>query len=115
MLTCCNRYRIDPARREAFADYARAWVALTNRHGGTHHGFYAATELANCPASSYPGMSAEAGADVAYAWVCFSDEASLHAFRAAVKRDPDCAAAEALGRESGAILAYERSFLERVA
>ena len=36
MLTCCNRYRIDPAKREAFAEYARAWVALTNRHGGAH-------------------------------------------------------------------------------
>ena len=59
MLTCCNRYRIDPAKREAFAEYARAWVTLTNRHGGVHHGFYGAAELARRPASSYPGMSAE--------------------------------------------------------
>jgi len=115
MLTCCNRYRIDPAKRAAFAEYARAWVALTNRHGGAHHGFYAAAELAERPGSSYPGLSAEAGPDIAYAWYSFPDEAALHAFRAAVKRDPDCAPAEALGRESGAILEYERSFLERLA
>ena len=115
ILTCCNRYRIDPARRAAFAEYARAWVTLTNRHGGVHHGFFVAAELANRPASSYPGMSAEAGPDIAYAWYSFADEAALHAFRAAVKLDPDCAPAEALGRESGCLLEYERSFLERVA
>jgi hypothetical protein len=115
MLTCCNRYRIDAARAEAFAAYARAWVELTDRHGGTHHGFYIAAELADRPASSYPGMSGEAGADVAYAWYSFADEAGLHAFRANVKLDPDCGPAEALGRESGCILEYERSFLERVA
>ena len=115
MLTCCNRYRIDPAKREAFAEYARAWVALTHRHGGTHHGFFAATELATRPALSYPGFGGEAGPDVAYAWYSFPDEAALHAFRAAVKLDPDCAPAEALGRKSGCILEYERSFLERIA
>lgn len=115
MLTCCNRYRIDPVRREAFAEYARAWVTLTNRHGGTHHGFYLAAELADRPAQSYPGFASEAGPDVAYAWYSFADEGALHAFRAAVKLDPDCAPAEALGRESGCILEYERSFLERVA
>lgn len=115
MLTCCNRYRIDPSKREAFADYARRWVELTNRHGGTHHGFYTAATLADHPASSYPRMSAEAGPDVAYAWYSFPDEAALHAFRAAVKADPDCGPAEALGRTSGCIVEYERSFLERVA
>jgi len=115
MLTCCNRYRIDPAKRAEFAEYAAAWVALTNRHGGTHHGFFVAAKLADRPASSYPGMSGEAGPDVAYAWYSFPDEAGLHAFRAAVKLDPDCGPAEALGRESGCILEYERSFLKRVA
>lgn len=114
MLTCCNRYRIDPAKRAAFADYARAWVELTNRHGGTHHGFYMAATLADHPASSHPGMSAEAGPDIAYAWYSFPNEAALHTFRASVKRDPDCDPAEALGRESGCILEYERSFLELV-
>lgn len=113
MLTCCNRYRIDPAKREAFTEYARAWVALTNRHGGTHHGFFTQAALADHPAPSYPGRGSEAGADVAYAWYSFPDEPALHAFRAAVKLDPECAAAEALGREC--IVGYERSFLARIA
>jgi hypothetical protein len=115
MLTCCNRYRIDTTRIEAFADYAKRWVVLTNRHGGTHHGFFTAAMLADRPALSYPGLGGEAGPDIAYAWYSFPDEAALHAFRAAVKRDPDCAAAEAIGRESGCILDYERSFLSRLA
>ncbi len=114
MLTLCNRYRIDLAQRATFAEYARRWETLTNRHGGTHHGFFMATELEQPPVLSYPGFGTEAGADVAYAWYSFPDEAALHAFRAAVKLDPDCAAAEALGRETGCILGYERSFLRRV-
>lgn len=85
-----------------------------SRRGGVHHGFYVAVELADRPAPSYPEMGAEAGPDVAYAWYSFPDEVALHAFRAAVKTDPDCAPAEALGRESGCILEYERSFLKRV-
>ena len=115
MPTCRNRYRIDPAKREAFAEYARRWVVLTNRHGGEHHGFFAAAELADRPAPSYPGLGREADADVAYAWYSFPDEAALQAFRAAVSSDPDRAPAEAIGRESGCILEYERSFLDRVA
>lgn len=114
MLTLCNRYRIDPAQRDIFAEYGRRWEALTNKHGGTHHGFFVSTELEQHPVLSYPGFGAEAGTEVAYAWYSFPDEAALHAFRAAVKDDPDCAAAEALGRETGCIHGYERSFLGRV-
>jgi hypothetical protein len=114
MLTCCNRYQIDPAQAERFAEYARRWVMLTNRHGGTHHGFFTGVELAEHPVLSYPGFGAEAGADIAYAWYSFPDEAAYHAFRASVKTDPDCAEAEALGRD-GCILGYERSFLGKVA
>lgn len=113
MLTLCNRYRIEPAKRDVFAEYARRWIALTEKHGGAHHGFFLATELEERPVLSYPEFGSEAGPEIAYAWYSFPDEAALHAFRAAVKRDPDCAAAEALGRESGCILGYERSFLRR--
>lgn len=114
MLTCCNRYRIDLAQRDIFIEYARRWVELTNRHGGTHHGFFLAAELRDHPVLSYPQFGSEAGPDVAYAWYSFPDEAALHAFRAKVKMDPDCAEAEALGRKSGCILGYERSFLARI-
>jgi hypothetical protein len=115
MLTCCNRYRIDPAQADTFADYARRWVELTNRHGGTHHGFFMSATLVDRLNLSYPGFGGEAGPDIAYAWYSFADETALHAFRAAVKTDPDCEAAEAIGRETGCILAYERSFLSRIA
>ena len=115
MLTCCNRYRIDPAQREAFAEYGRRWVELTNRHGGVHHGFFMASELQSHPQLSFPAFGSEAGSDVAFAWYSFADEAGYHAFRASVKDDPDYAPAEALARETGCILGYERSFLNRVA
>lgn len=115
MLTCCNRYRIDLAQREVFAEYARRWVELTNRHGGVHHGFFLATELETHPKLSFPGFGSEATPDIAYAWYSFDDESAYHAFRASVRDDPDCAPAEALGRETGCILGYERSFLAHAA
>ena len=38
MVTCHLRYEIDPAQIDAFETFARAWMRLVDRHGGTHHG-----------------------------------------------------------------------------
>ena len=39
MITCHIRYEIDPAEIEAFERFARRWIELVGRHGGTH-GYY---------------------------------------------------------------------------
>ena len=36
MVTCHVRYEIDPAKIDAFEAFARAWMRLVDRHGGTH-------------------------------------------------------------------------------
>ena len=40
MITCPIRYTIDPLRVDAFEEYARRWIRLVNRSGGTHHGYF---------------------------------------------------------------------------
>jgi hypothetical protein len=40
MITCHVRYEIDPDEIEAFARFARRWMELVERHGGTHHGYF---------------------------------------------------------------------------
>ena len=40
MITCVVHYTIDPAKIEDFERFARRWIDLVNRHGGTHHGYF---------------------------------------------------------------------------
>ncbi len=40
VITCHVRYEIDPREIEAFERFARAWMELVERHGGTHHGYF---------------------------------------------------------------------------
>jgi hypothetical protein len=40
MFTCCIRYNIDPDKRVAFREYARAWISLITKYGGIHHGYF---------------------------------------------------------------------------
>ena len=47
MITCHLRYEIDPAGIEAFERFARAWMELVDRHGGTHHGYFLPSEGAS--------------------------------------------------------------------
>jgi hypothetical protein len=37
MITCHLRYIIDPHKLPEFEAYARLWIPLVNRFGGTHH------------------------------------------------------------------------------
>jgi hypothetical protein len=36
MVTCSLRYEIDSNQIEAFEKFARTWIDLVNRMGGTH-------------------------------------------------------------------------------
>ena len=39
-VTCEIRYKLDMTKLREFEAYARAWVVLIERHGGTHHGYF---------------------------------------------------------------------------
>jgi len=40
VITCHIRYEIDADQLDAFERFARAWMELVERHGGTHHGYF---------------------------------------------------------------------------
>lgn len=67
VITCHVRYEIDATKVEAFERFARAWMELVERHGGTHHGYF---------------LPSEGASDIAYALFSFSSLADYERYRA---------------------------------
>jgi hypothetical protein len=99
VITCHIRYEIDPDQIDAFERFARRWIELVNRAGGTHHGYF---------------LPAEGASDVAYALFSFESLAAYERYREGFGRDPDFIAADRIREESGCVRRYERSFLRPV-
>jgi hypothetical protein len=108
---CFLRYELDPARLDDFGLYARAWIALVDRHGGTHHGYFMPAPAPASAAFSFPGVGRSGPDNVAIALFSFADAGAYDAWRLDVASDPDCKAAERIFRESRCFLGYERSFM----
>jgi hypothetical protein len=96
VITCVVEYVIDPAKIEAFERFARRWMELVDRHGGTHHGYF------------LPG---EGASDKAMALFSFPSLAAYETYRQRFGSDPDFVAADRIREESGCVLRYERSFM----
>jgi hypothetical protein len=99
MITCHLTYEIDPAQIDAFERFARRWITLVNRSGGTHHGYF---------------LPAEGASDIAYAAFSFPSLAAYEAYRQKFGVDPDFVAADRIREESGCVRRYERTFLRPV-
>lgn len=95
MITCSLTYTIDPAKVEQFEVYAKAWITLVNRMGGTHHGYWLPHEGAN---------------DIAYAHFSFPSLAAYEDYRIQMASDPDCQRAYSYEQKHRSILRYDRSF-----
>jgi len=97
MVTCSLRYTIDPFKIEDFERYARMWIPLVNRFGGSHHGYFLPHEGAN---------------NIALALFSFPSLAAYEEYRTRIATDPECLAAFAFARETRCIVSYERSFMK---
>jgi hypothetical protein len=95
MITCHLRYVIDPHKLPEFEAYARLWIPLVNRFGGTHHGYFLPHEGAN---------------NIAVALFSFPSLAAYEDYRTRSQSDPECRAAYALEQQNRSILSYERTF-----
>ncbi len=85
MVTCFIRYRVEPDKLDEFREYARSWISLIRKYGGTHHGYFVpGTDGDNLPnaAFSFPGLD-----------------------------DEGCKAATARFNETKCFSSYERTFL----
>src|SRR5215217_7477253 len=67
-ITCHLRYEIDPSALDAFERFAKRWIALVERSGGSHHGYF---------------LPSEGASDVAYALFSFPSLADYERYRGA--------------------------------
>jgi hypothetical protein len=95
-VTCFIRYRIDPFQREAFEAYARTWLRIIPRCGGTLLGYFLPHEGTN---------------DVAYGVIGFESLAAYEAYRARIREDAEGRANFAFAEQRRLILREERTFL----
>jgi hypothetical protein len=114
MVTCFIRYTIDPAKLDAFEEYARAWMVLIRKYGGVHHGYFRPArdgEALPEAAFSFPGLGHEGPPNTAVAIFSFFDVAAYERYRAGVATDEARHAATARFHQTKPFTSYERTFL----
>lgn len=99
MITCYLRYVIDPAKLSEFEHYAKLWIPLVDRFGGSHHGYFLPSEGAN---------------NIALALFSFPSLAAYEQYRKESLQDPECQAAFQYATDTQCIVSYERSFFRPV-
>ncbi len=99
MITCYLRYTIDMHKVSEFEEYARMWLPLVERFGGTHHGYF---------------LPHESDSDLAVALFSFPSLADYENYRINSRSDPECQAAYTFAEETRCIVRYERHFLRPV-
>jgi hypothetical protein len=99
VITCYLRYVVDPYKLQEFEHYAKLWIPMVNRLGGTHHGYF---------------MPHEGASNIALALFSFPSLAAYEDYRGKIPGDPECQAALDYAEETRCILSYERSFMRPV-
>lgn len=99
MITCYLKYVIDPYKLEEFETYAKMWIPLVNKFGGTHHGYFLPHEGAN---------------NIAIALFSFSSLSDYEDYRNKMRNDKDCLKAFEHAEKTRCIISYERSFMRPV-
>ena len=92
MVTCYLNYIIDPKKINEFEHYAKLWIPLVNKFGGTHHGYFMPSEGAN---------------NVALALFTFPSLAQYEKYRNNSFKDEDCIVAFEYAEDTNRIISYE--------
>lgn len=114
MFTCFIRYEIEPGKLDAFKEYARAWMALIRKYGGTHHGYFVPGEGSDVlpdASFSFPGIGREGPPHIGVALFSFPDVEAYERYKRDVAEDEGCKKATARFNETKCFSAYERTFL----
>lgn len=99
MITCILKYTIDPLKLEEFEHYAKLWIPLVEKFGGTHHGYF---------------MPHEGASNIAYALFSFSSLADYEVYRAKAANCPACQSAMAYYAKTKCYFSYERTFTKPI-
>ncbi|MCA1617160.1 MAG: NIPSNAP family protein [Acidobacteria bacterium] len=90
---------IDPDKLEEFETYAKMWIPLVEKFGGSHHGYF---------------LPHEGASDLALALFSFPSLAAYEEYRVKAATDTECQAALAYYKETRCFIRYERSFMRPI-
>lgn len=96
MITCFVQYELDPSKISEFEEYAKMWIPLVEKFGGTHHGYYLPHESAN---------------DLAVCLFSFPSLAEYETYRLKSQADAECKSAFEFAEKMNCIRRYDRQFL----
>jgi hypothetical protein len=114
LVTCLIRYEINLDKITEFEHYARVWMRLIEKYGGTHHGYFLPGEIPPSAHFSFPGIG-EPGADnVAVALFSFPDLHTYERYRREIAGDPECRAVTEHFEQTKCFTRYERTFLRAI-
>ena len=99
MVTCYLRYVLDPFKLKEFEACGKMWIALVEKFGGKHHGYF---------------MPSEGVSNIALALFTFPSLAAYETYRIQAAADAECQAAMRFYEETKCFISYERSFLRPV-
>ena len=99
MVTCYLNYVIDPYKAKEFEHYAKLWIPLVNKFGGTHHGYFLPSEGAN---------------NKALALFSFPSLTEYEEYRVKSLVDEHCINAFQYAEDTKCILSYDRSFFRTI-
>lgn len=114
LITCFIRYTLDPDKTADFEHYARVWMRLIEKYGGSHHGYFLPDETPPSAAFSFPGIG-EAGPDnIALALFSFPTLEAYEDYRREVPNDPECVVVTRHREETKCFTKYERTFVKAI-
>jgi hypothetical protein len=117
MIYCYVRYTLDMSKRKEFETYARLWVRLINKLGGTHLGYYLPSEdekARDHGRFSFPSMGATGAANVAVPIFGFPDWNAYEHYRSAAGNYAECEQATKIVEDSKCFFHYERNFMTQI-
>ena len=99
MITCYVTYKLDPYKLKEFELYAKKWIPLVAKFGGTHHGYFLPHEGPN---------------NMAVTLFSFDSLSAYEDYRIASMKDPACIAAYDYAEKTRCIISYKRSFMRPI-
>lgn len=70
-VTCQGQYQFDLEKLDQLEAYARVWMVLIKRYGGTHHGYFMPGAVPRGVKSSFPEIASNGPDNVAIALFTF--------------------------------------------
>ena len=114
VITCFLRYTINPDKLADFEHYARVWMALIEKFGGTHHGYFVPGVDPPAAAFSFPGIGEPGPDHIAVASFSFPSVESYETYRREVADDPECLSVTRHYEQTRCFIKYERTFMRAV-